>query len=162
MGSTCEVKDMVDSKIQQAALTYVSTTQPLDPDQGWRREDVQLAFMAGMESLAIPRLLSLPEVARTLNVSASTIHDLVRHGELAFVHAGRGTERRHLTFSQDEVASFIKRHTQRDYAVSAPKTMRYGTRKRAHELAVERATSDQGSFMAQYEARRAAAKVKKK
>ncbi|MGO8522258.1 helix-turn-helix domain-containing protein [Rhizobium ruizarguesonis] len=153
---------MVDSKIQQAALTYAGATRPLDPDQGWRREDVQLAFMAGMESLAIPRLLSLPEVARTLNVSASTIHDLVRHGELAFVHAGRGTERRHLTFSQDEVASFIKRHTKRDYAVSAPKTSRYGTRKRAHELAVERATSDEGSFMAQYEARRAAAKAKKK
>jgi excisionase family DNA binding protein len=162
MGSPCEVKDMVDSKIQQAALTYALTTQPLDPDQGWRREDVQLAFMAGMESLAIPRLLSLPEVARTLNVSASTIHDLVRHGELAFVHAGRGTERRHLTFSQDEVASFIKRHTQRDYVVPAPKTSRYGTRKRAHELAVERATSDEGSFMAQYEARRAMAKSRKK
>ncbi|MGO6847975.1 helix-turn-helix domain-containing protein [Rhizobium ruizarguesonis] len=147
---------------QQAALTYVHTTQPLDPDQGWRREDVQLAFMAGMESLAIPRLLSLPEVARTLNVSASTIHDLVCHGELAFVHAGRGTERRHLTFSQDEVASFIKRHTRRDYAVPALKTARHGSRKRAHELAVERATSDEGSFMAQYEARRAAAKAKKK
>ncbi|QKK18680.1 helix-turn-helix domain-containing protein [Rhizobium indicum] len=147
---------------QQAALTYAGATQPLDPDQGWRREDVQLAFMAGMQSLAIPRLLSLPEVARTLNVSASTIHDLVRYGELAFVHAGRGTERRRLTFSQDEVASFIKRHTQRDYLVSAPKTSRYGTRKRAHELAVERATSDEGSFMAQYEARRAAAKEAKK
>ncbi|MBY3268375.1 helix-turn-helix domain-containing protein [Rhizobium laguerreae] len=153
---------MVDSKIQQAALTYARTTQPLDPDQGWRSEDVQLAFMAGMEALAVPRLLSLPEVARTLNVSTSTIHDLVRHGDLAFVHAGRGTERRHLTFSQDEVASFVKRHTRRDYAVSAPKTTRYGTRKRAHELAVERAISDEGSFMAQYEARRAAAKAKKK
>ncbi|MBY3183344.1 helix-turn-helix domain-containing protein [Rhizobium laguerreae] len=153
---------MVDSKIQQAALTYALTTQPLDPDQGWRREDVQLAFMAGMEALPIPRLLSLPEVARTLNVSASTIHDLVRHGELAFVHAGRGTERRRLTFSQEEVASFIKRHTKRDYAVLAPKTGRHGSRKRAHELAVERATSDEGSFMAQYESRRVAANARKK
>ncbi|TBY73389.1 DNA-binding protein [Rhizobium leguminosarum bv. viciae] len=147
---------------QQAALTYARITQPLDPDQGWRREDVQLAFMAGMEALAIPRLLSLPEVARTLNVSASTIHDLVRHGELAFVHAGRGTERRRLTFSQDEVASFIKRHTKRDYAGPAPRTARHGSRKRAHELAVERATASGGDFTAQREARRAAAKAKKK
>ncbi|MBY5585337.1 helix-turn-helix domain-containing protein [Rhizobium leguminosarum] len=153
---------MADSKIQQAALSYVHTTQPLDPDQGWRREDVQLAFMAGMESLAIPRLLSLAEVARTLNVSGSTIHDLVRDGELAFVHVGRGTERRHLTFSQDEVASFIKRHTKRDYAVSAHKTARNGSRKRAHELAVERATESGGNFTAQREARRTAAKAKKK
>ncbi|MGO7750513.1 DNA-binding protein [Rhizobium leguminosarum bv. viciae] len=147
---------------QQAALTYARTTQPLDPDQGWRREDIQLAFMAGMEALAIPRLLSLPEVARTLNVSASTIHDLVRYGELAFVHAGRGTERRHLTFSQEEIENFIKRHTQRDHAVSAPKTARHGTRKRANELAVDRATVSGGNFMTRYEARRAVAKAEKK
>ncbi|WP_245490006.1 helix-turn-helix domain-containing protein [Rhizobium ruizarguesonis] len=111
-----------------------------------------------MESLAIPRLLSLPEIARTLSVSASTIHDLVRHGELAFVHSGRGTERRHLTFSQDEVVSFIKRHTKRDYAVSAHKT----ARKRAHELAVERATESGGNFTARREARRAAAREARK
>ncbi|MBY2997837.1 helix-turn-helix domain-containing protein [Rhizobium leguminosarum] len=153
---------MVDPKKQHAALTYARATQPLDPDQGWRREDLQLAFMAGMEALAIPRLLSLPEAARVLNVSASTIHDLVRHGELAFVHAGRGTERRHLTFSQDEVASFIKRHTRRDYAVPALKTSRHGSRKRAHELAVERATGNGGDFTAQREARRAAAREARK
>ncbi|MGO8172725.1 helix-turn-helix domain-containing protein [Rhizobium ruizarguesonis] len=153
---------MSKTYFQQAALAYARTAQALDPDQGWRRDDVQLAFMAGMEALAIPRLLSLPEVARTLNVSASTIHDLVRHGELAFVHAGRGTERRRLTFSQDEVASFIKRHTKRDYAVPAPTTARHGSRKRAHELAVERATASGGDFTAQREARRAAAKAKKK
>ncbi|WP_246763330.1 helix-turn-helix domain-containing protein [Rhizobium sp. 007] len=94
-----------------------------------------------MEALAVPRLLSLPEVARTLNVSASTIHDLVRHGELAFVHAGRGTMRKHLTFSADEIASFIRRNTQRTYYAPGPKTARYGTRKRPHELAVERGTA---------------------
>ncbi|MBB4437373.1 MULTISPECIES: helix-turn-helix domain-containing protein [Rhizobium] len=154
---------MVDPKKQHAALTYARATQPLDPDQGWRREDLQLAFMAGMEALAIPRLLSLPEAARVLNVSASTIHDLVRHGELAFVHAGRGTVRKHLTFSQDEIVNFIKRHTQRTYQDDPwPRTARHGIRKRAHELAVERASASGGGFMAQYEARRAAAKAKKK
>ncbi|MBB4272824.1 helix-turn-helix domain-containing protein [Rhizobium mongolense] len=144
------------------ALAYARSAQPLDPEMGWRREDVQIAFLAGMEALTVPRLLSLPEVARTLNVSASTIHDLVRHGELAFVHAGRGTVRKHLTFSADEIASFIRRNTQRTYYDPGPKTARYGTRKRAHELAVERATESGGGFMAHYEARLAAAKAKKK
>ncbi|QIG68344.1 putative excisionase protein [Rhizobium phage RHph_Y3_56_1] len=149
---------MVDPNIQHAALTYARTIQPIDPDQGWRIEDVQLAFMAGMEELAVPRLLSLPEAARVLNVSASTIHDLVRHGELAFVYAGRGTVRKHLTFSQDELVNFIKRHTQRTYYDPGPKTARYGARKRAHDLAVERATAADCGFVAQYEDRRAAKK----
>ncbi|NEJ73760.1 helix-turn-helix domain-containing protein [Rhizobium phaseoli] len=154
---------MNKSDFQQAALTYARATQPLDPDQGWRIEDVQLAFMAGMEALAVPRLLSRPETARVLNVSSSTIHDLVRHGELAFVHAGRGTVRKHLTFSQDEIVNFIKRHTQRTYQDDpGPPTARYGTRKRARELAVERATASGGDFTAQREARLAAAKANKK
>ncbi|MGO6834994.1 helix-turn-helix domain-containing protein [Rhizobium ruizarguesonis] len=153
---------MVDSKIQQAALTYALTTQPLDPDQGWRREDVQLAFMAGAREQPIRRLLTMREVAEILATSVSTIRDLVLHGELAYVKVGRGTERNHMAFAPEEIESFVKRHTRRDHAVSAPKTTRYGTRKHAHELAVERATSDEGSFMAQYEARRAAAKAKKK
>lgn len=134
---------MNKSDLQRAALAYSRTTQPLDPDQGWRVEDIQLAFMAGIEALAVPRLLSLPEVARVLNVSASTIQDLVRHGELAFVHAGRGTVRKHLTFSQEEMVNFIKRHTQRTYHDPGPKTARQGARKRAHELAAERATAGQ-------------------
>lgn len=153
---------MVDPKFQHAALAYARIIQPLDPDQGWRIEDVQLAFIAGIEALAIPRLLSLPEAARILNVSASTIHDLVRHGELAFVHAGRGTVRKHLTFSQDEIANLIKRHTQRTHHDPGPKTARYGTRKRARELAVERATASGGDFTAQRAARRAAAAKAKK
>ncbi len=136
---------MNKSDFQRAALSYVSTTQPLDPDQSWRKEEVQLAFMAGMEALALPRLLSLPEAAHVLNVSSSTIHDLVRHGELAFVHAGRGTERRHLTFTQDEVESFIKRHTRRD---SVP--------------TIEPTATGGGRFLARREARRAAAKEAKK
>ncbi|KAA0694371.1 DNA-binding protein [Neorhizobium sp. P12A] len=131
---------------QRAALYYARVAQPLDPDLGWRTEDVQLAFLAGIESLGVPRLLSLPEVARILSVSAATIRDLVRHGELAFVHAGRGTVRKHLTFSQDEIVNFIKRHSERIHYNPGPKTARYGTRKRAHELAVERATAGGGRF----------------
>ncbi|MBX4996723.1 helix-turn-helix domain-containing protein [Rhizobium lentis] len=153
---------MNELKKQQSALTYSRTTQPLDPDQGWRTEDIQLAFMAGTEALALPRLLSLPEAAHVLNVSSSTINDLVRHGELAFVQAGRGTERRRLTFSQDEIASFIRRHTQRTHYDPTPKTARRGSRKTKHELAIERATANEGNYTAQYEARRAAARAKKK
>ncbi|PDS69214.1 helix-turn-helix domain-containing protein [Rhizobium phaseoli] len=152
---------MNKSDFQRAALSYVRTTQPLDPDQSWRKEDVQLAFMAGMEALALPRLLSLPEAAHVLNVSSSTINDLVRHGELAFVQAGRGTERRRLTFSQDEIASFIRRHTKRMSYDPTPKTARRGSRKTKLELAIERATAD-GGISAQLEARLAAAKAKKK
>ncbi|WSG73068.1 helix-turn-helix domain-containing protein [Rhizobium beringeri] len=152
---------MIDPKIQQAALTYARTTQPLDPDQGWRREDVQLAFLAGAREQPIRRLLTMREVAEILATSVSTIRDLVLHGELAYVKVGRGTERNHMAFAPEEIENFIKRHTQRDYAVSAPKTSRYGTRKRAHELAVEQATASEGSFLAQYEARRAAAKEAK-
>ncbi|MBB6304687.1 helix-turn-helix domain-containing protein [Rhizobium leucaenae] len=150
------------SYIQTAALIYARSVQPLDPDQGWRTEDVQLAYVAGVESLALPRLLSLPEVAKVLNVSPATIHDLVRHGELAFVHTGRGTVRKHLTFSQEEIVSFIKRHTHRTYYNPGPKTVRYGKRKRAHELAVERATADDAGFLDQIEGRLAAAKATKK
>ncbi|MBA1346010.1 helix-turn-helix domain-containing protein [Rhizobium sp. WYCCWR 11146] len=153
---------MNDVWIQKSALYYAKFAEPLDPDQGWRREDVQLAFVAGAREQPIRRLLTMREVAEILATSVSTIRDLVLHGELAYVKVGRGTERNHMAFAPEEIESFIKRHTQRDYAVAAPKTMRYGTRKRAHELAVERATSDEGSFMAQYEARRAAAKEAKK
>lgn len=151
---------MNKSDSQRAAFYYAKFTQPLDPDQGWRLEDIQLAFMAGMEALAVPRLLSLPETARVLNVSASTIHDLVRHGELAFVHSGRGTVRKHFTFSQEEIINFIKRHTQRTYHEPGPTTARYGTRKRGHELAVERATVGAPHF--DFAAERAKLKAKKK
>lgn len=58
------------------------------------------------------------------------VRDLVRLGELAYVHAGRGTERRHLTFKPEEVENFVKRHTTREHYYSlGPKSVRYGTRK---------------------------------
>ncbi len=143
---------MEKSELQKAALSYATSSQPLDPDKGWQREDVQMAFMAGMEALPIRRLLSPPEAARILGVSASTIHDLVRHGKLAYVHAGRGTVRRHLTFSASEIESYIKRNTERvNYSPPA------GTRRTQGGD-----WSDGSDFMAQYEARRAAAKAKKR
>ncbi|QIO42921.1 helix-turn-helix domain-containing protein [Rhizobium leguminosarum bv. trifolii] len=153
---------MSDARIQKMALYYAKFSDPLDPDMGWRREDIQLAFVAGAREQPIRRLLTMREVAEILATSGSTIRDLVLHGELAYVKVGRGTERNHMAFVPEEIESFIKRHTKRDYAVSAHTTARNGSRKRAHELAVERATSDEGSFMAQYEARRAAAKARKK
>lgn len=148
--------------IQKTALYYVRTIQPLDPDKGWQREDVQLAFMAGAEAQPVTRLMSLKEVADTLAVSVSTVNDLVRFGELAYVHAGRGKERKRLTFTAEEVENFVKRHTRRDYRDQGPKTTRSGTRKSAQELAVERATAGDGSFSAQRAPRLADAKARKR
>lgn len=157
---------MIDPKIQQAALYYIRFTKPLDPDLGWRSEDVQLAFMAGAEAPPVARLMSLREVADALAVSVSTVNDLVRFGELAYVHSGRGTERKHLTFRPEEIENFIKRHTRRDYRDPGPSTARQSVkRKNAHELAVERAIEGQTGFLARYEslvAERKAAKAAKK
>lgn len=136
------VVTLVKQYIQQAALTYAKFTEPLDPDKDWQREDIQVAFMAGMQDTGIRRLLTVPDVAEILAVSPSVIRDLVKFGELAYVHAGRGTVRRHLTFSVDEIEGFIKRHTFRDAQRLEPKTLRYGSRKRAHELAVDRALTN--------------------
>ncbi|WFU89012.1 helix-turn-helix domain-containing protein [Rhizobium sp. CC1099] len=152
---------VVDSRIQTSAHYYARFAEPLDPDKGWQREDVQLAFAFGMKERSIRRLLSLKEVAELLAVSVSTIKDLVHRGELAYVSAGRGTERRHLTFAPDQIESFIKRHTTREYHNPAP-TFHVTTRKSKADLALERALAGSGDFTAQYEARRAAAKAKKK
>lgn len=149
--------------IQKTALYYVRTIQPLDPDKGWQREDIQLAFMAGAEAQPVTRLMSLREVADVLAVSVSTVNDLVRFGELAYVHAGRGKERKRLAFRPEEVESFIKRHTRRDYHDPGPKTARQSTkRKSAHELAVERAADSGEGFLARHAAMLAAAKARKK
>lgn len=131
---------MSQTRRQIAALAYAKASQPLDPDKGWQREDIQVAFMAGADDCGVPRLLTLLEVAGVLAVSVAVVRDLVRFGELAYVHAGRGTVRKHYTFTPEEVGGFIRRHTTREHYSPAPKTARYGTRKRAHELAVERAT----------------------
>ncbi len=145
--------------IQKTALYYVRTVQPLDPDKGWQREDIQLAFMAGAEAQPVTRLMSLREVADVLAVSVSTVNDLVRFGELAYVHVGRGKERKRLIFSPEEVESFIKRHTRRDYHNPSPKTARQSVkRKSAHELAIERAAPSESDFSAQRAASLAAAK----
>lgn len=151
---------MAKQYIQETARNYARFTEPLDPDDGWQREDVQVAFMAGMQDKAVRRLLTVPEVAEILAVSPSVIRDLVKFGELAYVHAGRGTERKHLTFSVDEIESFIKRHTKRDHYSLGPPT-RYGSRKRGHELAVERAAAGSNDFSAQRAARTAARRAAK-
>ena len=142
---------MNKSNNQNAALDYARSSQPLDPEMGWRREDVQVAFLTGMQALAVPRLLSLPEVTRTLNVSASMIHDLVRHGELAFVHAGRGTVRKHLTFTASEIESYIKRNTER---------VNYSPRMKTARRSSSR--DDESDFSAWVAARKAELKAAKK
>ncbi|UXT48817.1 helix-turn-helix domain-containing protein [Agrobacterium tumefaciens] len=106
----------MDDLIQQrAAQQYAKTTIPLDESKGWQREDIQLAFIAGIRAQAIRRLLTTKEVAEVLSASVSTIRDLARSGELAYIHIGRGTERSHMVFSPDEVESFITRNARRDF-----------------------------------------------
>jgi len=149
----------VDSRIQSSSHYYARFAEPLDPDKGWQREDVQLAFAFGMKEQSIRQLLGLKEVANLLAVSVSTVRDLVHHGELAYVKVGRGTERNHLAFAPAEIESFIKRHTQRDQHVAASKpTCRVTTRKGKFDLAIERATAQAGRF--DFAAERA--KLKKK
>ena len=65
------------------------------------------------------KLLTPKEAADILAVSTSTLRDLVRHGEIAFVQRGRGTERRHLAFHPLEIENYIKRNTRR-VTVAAP------------------------------------------
>ena len=154
---------MRKSYTQKSALDYIRTIQPLDPDKGWQREDVQLAFMAGAEAPPVTRLMSLTDVADALAVSVSTINDLVRFGELAYVHAGRGTKRKRFTFRSEEIESFIKRHTRRDYHDPGPNTARQsGTRKGARDLAIDRSMAGSDGFLAQRAARLAEAKARKR
>jgi hypothetical protein len=153
---------MPSEKTLHAARNYVRALDPLDPDKGWQREDVQLGFVAGMEELGIRRLLTLPEAAAVLAVSVAVVRELVKFGELAFVHASRGTERKHLTFSVDEIESFIKRHTERRYYGPSPKTSRTRVRRSGAELAIERGLgSDPGGFMGKLPGRLAEIKQKK-
>ncbi|MBP2570222.1 excisionase family DNA binding protein [Agrobacterium tumefaciens] len=133
---------------QRAALQYAKTTIPLDDDKGWQREDIQLAFLAGMVAQAIRRPLTTKEVSEIFATSVSTVRDLVRHGELAYVHIGRGTERTHMVFSPDEIESFIKRNTARDFVSFGPKAAGVSCRKNPHQTAIKRTAAGDG-FLAQ-------------
>ncbi|TWB19551.1 excisionase family DNA binding protein [Rhizobium sp. ERR 1071] len=148
--------------IQKSAQYYVRFTEPLDPDRGWCREDVQLAFMAGAREQPIRRLLTIDEVAELLATSVSTIRDLIRHGELVYVKVGRGTERNHVAIAPEEIESFLKRHSKRDFTSSGPSTARQSTRKTKLQLSIERATAKEGNFLTQFPARLAEAKARKR
>ncbi|MDK4730352.1 helix-turn-helix domain-containing protein [Rhizobium phaseoli] len=137
---------MIDPWIQKAAFYYAKSTEPLDADMGWRREDVQIAFAAGAREQPIRRLLNMREVAEILATSVSTIRDLVHHGELAYVKVGRGTERNHMAFTPEEIESFLKRHTKRDFIPMTVRTAGQTTRKRKLELSIERATEGRVDF----------------
>jgi len=59
---------MNKSHVQIAARYYARFAEPIDPDLGWRREDIQLAFMRAMEEQPVRRLLALREIAELLAV----------------------------------------------------------------------------------------------
>lgn len=133
---------------QRAALQYAKTTIPLDDDKGWQREDIRLAFLAGMRAESVRRLLTTKEVAEVLSVSVSTTRDLARCGELAYIRIGRGTERSHMVFSPDEVESFITRNTRRDFVSVGPKTAGVTGQTNARQTAIKRTAAGDG-FLAQ-------------
>lgn len=56
---------MVPSNLNAASLNYARSVQPLDPEMGWRREDVQLAFFAGAQHQAA-RPITVPEPTEVL------------------------------------------------------------------------------------------------
>lgn len=56
---------MAQQYIQEVSLNYARSAQPLDPEMGWRREDVQLAFIAGAEHQAALQI-TVPEPAEAL------------------------------------------------------------------------------------------------
>ncbi|MNU62131.1 hypothetical protein D3C71_513490 [compost metagenome] len=59
------VVKLIQQYIQEASLNYARSAQPLDPEMGWRREDVQLAFIAGAEHQAALRITA-PEPTEAL------------------------------------------------------------------------------------------------
>jgi len=80
----------VDTHGQIPCPIAARSTEPLDPDLRWRREDIHPSFMRGMEKQPVRRLLARREVADLLAVSVSAIQDLVRRGKLSYITAGRG------------------------------------------------------------------------
>ena len=48
---------MQEKNIQQAALAYARAAEPIDSEMGWRREDIEAAFVAGEKYAQ----LSLPD-----------------------------------------------------------------------------------------------------
>lgn len=111
--------------------------------------------MAGARQQPIRRLLTIDEVAELLATSVSTIRHLVRHGELAYVKVGRGTERNHVAIAPEEIENFLKRHSKRDFISSGPST----ARQTKLQLPIERATTSNGDFSAQRAAVLAEAKA---
>tara|TARA_R110002020_G_scaffold170523_4_gene360278 strand:+ start:972 stop:1238 length:267 start_codon:yes stop_codon:yes gene_type:complete len=65
--------------------------------------------------IGLAKLLTVKETADLLAISPSTLRDLVRHGEIAFVQRGRGIQRLHLALHPSEIESYIKRNTKRGH-----------------------------------------------
>jgi hypothetical protein len=63
-------------KSQEAALAYARSTQPLDPEMGWRREDVQLAFICGYRARCEDER-SMPPPTATAPLSALLAPDQI-------------------------------------------------------------------------------------
>lgn len=70
------------------------------------------------------RLMTVKETAAMLAVSVSTLRELVRVGEIAFIQKGRGSERQHMSFHPQDIEDYIKRSRTRLCLSTSPKTAR--------------------------------------
>lgn len=81
-------------------------------------------FACGDEMRNPINLLTVKEVAAMLAISVSTLRELVRAGEIAFIQKGRGSVRQHVSFHPDDVEDYIKRSRTRLHVSTGPKTAR--------------------------------------
>ena len=93
------------------------------------------------------RLMGVKDTAKMLAISVSTLRELVRAGEIAFIQKGRGSERQHMSFHPQDVEDYIKRSRTRLCLSTNPKTVR---------TTISTSSSEDKGFMAQRAARIAA------
>lgn len=62
----------------------------------------------------LQQLLTVRQAAELLAISVSTMRELVRVGEIAYIQKGRGTERKHMSFHPRDLEDFIKRTRTRE------------------------------------------------
>ncbi|WFS02747.1 helix-turn-helix domain-containing protein [Rhizobium tumorigenes] len=72
----------------------------------------------------LERLLTVRQAAELLAISVSTMRELVRVGEIAYIQKGRGTERKHMSFQPRDLEDFIKRSRTRESYSPGPQTVR--------------------------------------
>ncbi|NTG85812.1 helix-turn-helix domain-containing protein [Agrobacterium rhizogenes] len=99
------------------------------------------------------RLMTVKETAEMLAVSVSTLRELVRVGEIAYIQKGRGSERQHMSFHPQDIEDYIKRSRVRQCPSIGQATVRTTTSISA---------SPESDFMGQLASRLAEARKRSK